>query len=425
MLLNSDLQIFEFFIDSILFVLQFIIVPVAIYLFVISIFGWVKRKEESADNYPPVNRFAIVVAAHNEEKVIGNIVRNLTRLDYPAHLYDIFVIADNCSDNTYKIARENGAIAFERFDDKKRGKGFALEWMFEKIFKMEKHYDAVCVLDADNLVSLNFLKEMNKQLCKGHKVIQGYLDSKNPNDSFIAASYSATFWTNNRIFQLARYYLGLSCVLGGTGFVVSTDLLKEIGWGATSLTEDLEFTIKLVLKGEKVYWSHEAVVYDEKPLTMKQSWRQRKRWMQGQADCACRYFKALLSKAIKEKDIVAFDNAVYVVYPLFVVLGGLVMLGNFLKLLFFTEMSEIFDIKFGYAVIMFLVTTYMGIIFIALEGKLSWKILGYYILYPFYNITWIPIMVQGYIDRNKKEWVHTLHTRALDLSDIRNLGKAG
>jgi len=137
------------------------------------------------------------------------------------------------------------------------------------------------------------------------------------------------------------------------------------------------------------------------------------------------YFKSLLSKAIKEKDIVAFDNAVYVVYPLFVVLGGLVMLGNFLKLLFFTEMSEIFDIKFGYAVIMFLVTTYMGIIFIALEGKLSWKILGYYILYPFYNITWIPIMVQGYIDRNKKEWVHTLHTRALDLSDIRNLGKAG
>ena len=425
MLLNTDLAIIEFYIDALLFGLQFLIVPVAVYLFVISVFGWVKRKEESADNYPPVKRFAFVVAAHNEEKAIGNIVRNLKNLDYPAHLYDIFVVADNCTDNTYEIAKENGAIAFKRFDENKRGKGFALEWMFDKIFKMEKHYDAVCVLDADNLVSLNFLKEMNKQLCKGYKVVQGYLDSKNPKDSFIAASYSAAFWTNNRIFQLARYYLGLSCVLGGTGFVVTTDLLKEIGWGATSLTEDLEFTIKLILKGEKVYWSHEAAVYDEKPLTMKQSWRQRKRWMQGQADCACRYLKALLTKAIKEKDIIAFDNAVYVIYPLFVVLGGVVMFSNFIKLVFFTEISDIFDIRFGFATIMFIVTTYMGLVFVALEGKLTLKLLGYYILYPFYNITWIPIMIQGYIDRNKKEWVHTLHTRALDISDMSKLGKAG
>lgn len=425
MLLNTNFEIIEFYIDAVLFGLQFLIVPVAAYLFVISIFGWVKRKDDSANKYPLVNRFAIVVAAHNEEKVIGNIVRNLASLDYPDHLYDIFVVADNCSDNTYQIAKENGAIAFKRFDDTKKGKGYALEWMFEKIFNMKKQYDAVCVLDADNLVSLNFLKEMNKQLCKGHKVVQGYLDSKNPKDSFIAASYSSAFWTNNRIFQLARYYLGLSCVLGGTGFIVAIDLLKEIGWGATSLTEDLEFTIKLILKGEKVYWSHEAAVYDEKPLTMKQSWRQRKRWMQGQADCACRYLKALFTKAIKEKDIVAFDNAVYVIYPLFVVLGGVVMLGNLLKLVFFTEITDIFDIRFGFATIMFLVTTYMGIIFIALEGKLSLKLLGYYILYPFYNITWIPIMVQGYIDRNKKEWVHTLHTRAMDINDISNLGKAG
>ena len=100
------------------------------------------------------------------------------------------------------------------------------------------------------------------------------------------------------------------------------------------------------------------------------------------------------------------------------------MLGNLVKLMFFTEITEIFDIRFGLAIIMFLVTTYMGIIFVALEGKLSLKLLGYYIFYPFYNITWIPIMVQGYIDRNKKEWVHTLHTRALDIKDLENLRKA-
>ncbi|WP_010680958.1 glycosyltransferase family 2 protein [Acetivibrio cellulolyticus] len=425
MLLGNDFEIFKVIIDKVVFGLQIVIVPVAIYLFIISIFGWVKRKEENADNYSPVKRFALVVAAHNEEKVIGSIVRNLDKLDYPADLYDIFVIADNCSDNTAKIARENGAIAFERFDKNKKGKGFALEWMFDKIFKMEKKYDAVCVLDADNLLSLNFLKEMNKHLCKGHKVIQGYLDSKNPTDSFVAASYSIAFWINSRIFQLARYHLGLSCVLGGTGFVVATDLLKEIGWGATSLTEDLEFTIKLVLKGEKVYWAHEAAVYDEKPLTMKQSWRQRKRWMQGQSDCACRYTKALFSRAIKKRDLVAFDNAIYVIYPLFVVLGGVVMLCNLFKLVLFTDFAQILSMNFALATLVFAVSTYFTVIFLVLEKKLSLKILLYYILYPIYTITWIPIMVQGYIDRDKKEWVHTLHTRALDITDMGKLGKAG
>lgn len=425
MFLDSNLAMLKPIIDAVIFGLQFLIVPTAAYLFVVSMFGWIKRKEESADLYSPVKRFALVVAAHNEENVIGSIVRNLKSLDYPNELYDIFVIADNCTDSTARLARENGAIAFERFDNNKKGKGYALEWMFDKIFKMEKKFDAVCVLDADNLLSLNFLKEMNKHLCKGHKVVQGYLDSKNPKDSYIAASYSIAFWTNNRIFQLARYYLGLSCELAGTGFVVTTDLLKEIGWGATSLTEDLEFTIKLILRGEKVYWAHEAAVFDEKPLTLKQSWKQRKRWMQGQCDCACRYIKPLMTRAIKNRDLVAFDNALYVIYPLFVVLGGVVMLANFLKLVFFTDFTHLFDREFVQASLLFFITTYMGIIFVALEKKLSLKILAYYILYPFYTLTWIPIMIQGFIDRDKKEWVHTLHTRALDISDMGKLGKAG
>lgn len=422
---NYNFAAIKSLLDFFIVALQIVLFPVAAFYFVVSIFGWVKRKEESADNYKPVKRFAMVVAAHNEEKVIGNIVKNLASVDYPKDMYDIFVIADNCTDNTAKIARENGAQAFERFDDYKKGKGFALEWMFDKIFKMEKKYDAVCVFDADNLVSLNFLKEMNKHLCKGHQVIQGYLDSKNPLDSIISCSHSIAYWINNRLFQLARYYLGLSAEIGGTGFTVDIEVLKEIGWGATSLTEDLEFTMKLVLKGKKAYWANNAIVYDEKPLTMAQSWRQRKRWMQGQADCACRYFKKLMTKAVKKRDWVAFDCALYAIYPLIMVMSGFGLILNVIRFLLFTSPSDIVTMDFALSALYFFFLTYYGLIFIILEGKLSLKVVWYFALFPFYSLTWLPIIIQGYIDKDKKEWVHTLHTRALDINQMGKLGKAG
>jgi len=400
---------------------QYSLFPVFIYHFTISIFGWFRRKEEPADKYAPVKRFAVVVAAHNEEKVIGSIVRNMNRMDYPRELYDVYVIADNCTDNTAEIARQNGAEVFERSDRERRGKGYALKWMFDKLFRMDKKYDAVCVFDADNLVSLNFLREMNKHLCMGHKVVQGYLDCKNPTDSLIAGSYSITYWLNNRLFQLARYYLGLNCAIGGTGFVVDMDVLKQTGWNATSLTEDLEFSIKLALKGIRIYWTHEARVYDEKPLTLAQSWSQRKRWMQGQADCACRYFKELLAKALKDRDMVAFDTAMYVIQPMIIVISGMGLMANFLRFLISMDPDSLLTARTLISALLLFVTTYIGIVIIIAEGKFTWKIAGYFLAFPFYNLTWIPIIIQGFMDRDKKEWSHTIHTRAFDIADFKQL----
>jgi len=419
-----DIEMLRPYFNVIIATLQYLLFPLALYHLVISVFGWVKRKDKPASEFKPVNRFAIVIAAHNEERVIGNIVRNLKELNYPKDLYDIFVIADNCDDNTARIARENGAVVYERFNQVKKGKGYALEWMFEKIFRMNKKYDAICVFDADNLVSRNFLLEMNKHLCMGHKVIQGYLDSKNPRDSLVAGSNSITFWINNRLFQLARYYLGLSCAIGGTGFVVSTDLLKDIGWGATSLTEDLEFTVKLVLKGHKVYWSHEAVVYDEKPITMAQSWRQRRRWMQGQADCAERYFKKLLVKAFKDKSLVAFDMALYLIQPVIIVISGMGFIANILRFFLFFNLEDFMKAGSLESGLVMFIVTYISIIVIFAEGKITrknLKIIAYFLVFPLYNLTWIPIIIQGFKDRKKKEWTHTLHTRSMDITELEEL----
>ncbi|WP_125152415.1 glycosyltransferase family 2 protein [Clostridium rectalis] len=455
-------------------IFQLAVFSITMYYLILSLFGLYKKDDKLSQKYLPTKKFALLVAAHNEETVISNIIESLQSLDYPKELYEIFVIADNCTDNTAKIARKCGANVFERNVPDKRGKGYALEWMFSNIFNMEGKYDSIAIFDADNLVSKNFLNEMNAKLCEGYKVVQGYIDSKNPNDSWITQSYSISFWTANRLFQLARANLGLSNQIGGTGFCMDTEILKQLGWGATCLTEDLEFTCKLVLNGHKVGWAHHAIVYDEKPLTLKQSWKQRKRWMQGFSDVASRFFFKLLKKAIKTRNFTTLDCALYTVQPFVTLLLGvsavLTLIQNnsrhglnifVINYLFAPAIWKIFSILqflftpfimvierklskklfslftiyslnivvlsyiFGdtpkFKEILFGNIIYISIFLLFLlivDRKHSFKIFIWYLLYGLYTLTWIPITVQGIIDKNKKEWSHTKHTRKISIQEV-------
>lgn len=411
-------------INSILFsvtqLIQVIIFIAGCYFFGISIFGWLKRREKSLGEYLPQKKFAIIVAAHNEEKVIAHIVDSLYKQNYPSNLYDVFVIADNCTDNTAKIAQEHGAKVYERNNQTAKGKGHALEWMFAKIFSMPQKYDAISVFDADNLVTSNYLLEMNKGLLSGHKVVQGYIDSKNPFDSWITCSYSIAFWLSNRIFQLPRYYLGLSCGLCGTGFCIDTQVLKDIGWGATCLTEDLEFTMKLALSNMKVAWAHNAIVYDEKPLSLKQSWNQRKRWMQGHADCAGRFLKPLFTKAFKENSLIAFDCAVYLFQPIRLIFIGLITIMMWIQTVYpqspFFNLKYVFPTNVWYA---FVILQFLyGPLVVLSEKRFNIKALLGFIIYPIYCLTWIPITIQGFLSKNNKDWDHTHHSREISITEI-------
>ncbi|MDY5913188.1 MAG: glycosyltransferase family 2 protein [Inconstantimicrobium porci] len=452
-------------------VFQLIVFALTLYSIVLGIIGLFRKKEKK--NYTPTKKFACIVAAHNEEVVIANCVDSLKQLNYPRDMYDIFVIADNCTDNTADIARKHGARVFERFNKEKRGKGYALEWMFDKLFKMDEGFDAITIFDADNVVDKNFLKEMNSKMLDGFKVVQGYLDSKNPNDSWITQSYSMAFWSQNRAFQLSRSNLGLSNQIGGTGFVIDIDILKKLGWGATCLTEDLEFTCKLVLHGEQVGWAHDAIIYDEKPLKLKQSWNQRKRWMQGFTDVASRYFFKLLKKGIKERNFKTIDCALYVLQPVTTLLLGvsliLTLIQNNSKGMNIFVINYLFNDEVWrlFCMFQFILTPLYLIVDRKMSKKMFWTIVIYstnlivlpwlltgeqnlmvilganavftigfmliagilegkngvmyffrFLLYSLYTLTWIPITIQGMLDKNNKEWNHTQHVRQIEICDV-------
>ncbi len=399
--------------------IQIFVLVSGCYFFAISVAGWGWRKKKQAE-CDPCKKFALVIAAHNEELVIGHVIDSLLNQNYPRELYDIFVAADNCTDKTAAVARKHGAFVYKRYNTEKTGKGHALEWIFKIIEEADNQYDVISVFDADNLVSSNYLYEMNRQLCKGYQVVQGYINSKNPFDSWITFSYSIAFWLSNRTFQLPRFNLGLSCGLCGTGFCVDVSVLKKIGWGATCLTEDLEFTMKLAMNGMKVAWSHDAIVYDEKPLTLKQSWRQRKRWMQGHADCAGRYLIPLLKKAFKEGNLATFDCAVYLFQPIRFLFIGLISVMLWVQS--FYPQAPFFTLQYAFPATVWYLYVVLQFIYgplvVLCENKLDLRVLLGFLIYPFYCLTWVPITIQGFLSKDNKTWNHTMHTREITIEDL-------
>ena len=248
------------------------------------------------------HRFAVVVSARNESSVIGNLINSIKSQNYPSELVDVFVIADNCTDNTAEVARDAGAIVYERFNKQQVGKGYALDWMFKIIQSdhADKNYEGYIIFDADNILDPNYIKEMNKVFDNGYRIITSYRNSKNYDTNWITAGYSLWFLREARYLNNARMQLGTSCAISGTGFLVSAEVIRENGgWIHHLLTEDIEFTTDSIIKGEKIGYCANAVLYDEQPTLFSQSYTQRLRWAKGFYQVFKNYGAKLVKGAFK------------------------------------------------------------------------------------------------------------------------------
>lgn len=403
--------------DLIMIPLQLLIVFFTIYYFVISWFGLFGKMKETKQ-FPETKSFALIVCAHNEQQVIAQLVENLKNLHYSRDLYDIFVVADNCQDRTAEVARKAGAIVYERFSETGKGKGFAMDWMFRRLFGLNRQYDGVCIFDADNLVHPDFLKIMNNRLCSGERLIQGYLDVKNPEDSWVSGMFSISFWIVNHVWHLAKYNLGLSCVLGGTGMCIDAQILKRYGWGATCLTEDMEFTMKALMENIPTTWAHDAVIYDEKPLTFKAAWNQRKRWAQGHFDVANRYIPKMLRKGITERNITVLDGMINLIQPYFLLVSTAFVICTYIYTFVPFYTNILYDVLPIQVWQIIGIGQYIFPVAVLLKIRASLKSWLYLLIYPVFIYSWIPITFLGWLHRNEHEWNHTLHTRSISFSDV-------
>ena len=274
-----------------------------VYFGAIGVLGTLRRRKSSITAQPQ-KRIAALIPARNEESVIPHLIQSLKRQDYPAQLYDIYVIPNNCTDGTEAAARRAGAQII-RCDVPVHSKGEVLNVAFRQLDA--SGYDAYCIFDADNLVAPGFLRAVNQALLDGCDIAQGYRDSKNPDSSWIAGCVSMFYWMMSRFYNSARNALGMSAALNGTGFMVSADLIRRQGFDTVSLTEDLEYTAQCAINDVKIGWMEHAVIYDEQPIRMVDSYRQRRRWSAGTVQCLRRYGKTLLRRAVTERSLACLD----------------------------------------------------------------------------------------------------------------------
>ena len=285
-----------------------------------------KHKNELAisSDIPWFAHIAILTPAHNEIAVLGKMLESLAALEYPKDHFDVYVVADNCTDTTAELARTTGWVhVYERSDQNKRGKGFALNWLMQKLHEDHLFFDAYIILDADSVVYPNFLEEMNKGLAQGAQALQAQNNVLNITDSPSTALRWLALTLMNHVRPLGRNGLGCSSTLTGNGMCLSHALLERYPWHSFSLAEDYQYYLNLVKHGEKVRYMPDAIVRSEMPSTFEQMRTQDIRWESpDKSQPAWKTSWQLLKLGIKKRDFVRIEAIAELLTPPFSYLIG-------------------------------------------------------------------------------------------------------
>ena len=372
-------------------------------------------------------RVAVLIAARNEQAVIGELIDSIRAQDYPQHLIDIVVGADNCSDRTAEIARERGARVFERQDTEHVGKGYVLNFLLHKLRSLGLSYDAYIVLDADNILDPGFIAAMCGCAEQGHDIVTCYRNSKNYGDNWISAGIGLWFLRESRYLNGARAAVGSSCAVSGTGFLFTRKILERCGgWHFFLLTEDIEFTIDNVTDGIKIGYCPDAVTYDEQPVTFKQSWRQRMRWSRGYMQVFARYGGRLL-RGMLHGSFSCYDMAMSIMPA--AILTGLSIVVNIgaaiANLVGGGDWATL-----GAAVWQTFVGLYFTLFAVGAITTLSeWKFIRctaakkllYAFTFPLFMLTFVPICIAAMF--KNPGWQPIVHTRTMESTEVQDMKK--
>ena len=411
------------FVKSLNFAIVILFTLLYFYQGIYIVVGLVRRRWTDRHQPKKLHRFAAIVSARNEEAVIGELLESLRKQNYPQELLDLYVVADNCTDHTAAAARQAGAFVYERFDQKRRGKGYAMDYLFRRLKEEGKDvYDGYFVFDADNLVDPNFVSEMDRTFDRGYDAVTCYRNSKNFGSNWISAGYSIWFLREARFLNFPRTLLGTNCHVSGTGFLVSAQVIRDNGgWPFHLLTEDIQFSVDCAIKGRRIGYCDRAVVYDEQPTTFRQSWDQRLRWSKGFYQVDRKYALPLLRGCLRggRRGLSCYDMFATVAPGM--LLTVLIILFNAVILAAcFTQphymARRIVDVTLGF-IASDLWNFYVGLLAYGMITVVSeWRRIdatpmqkiGYVFTFPIFMFTYIPISVVALVRR--VEWKPIYHT---------------
>ena len=390
--------------DSFFWVSGVLLLLVMVYLWFLAVASLLPEKKRPTVHVPRT-RFAVLIPAHNEADLINFTLDSTHVLDYPTDLFAIFIIADNCTDQTAGLARSKGSTVLERHDETRKGKGYALSWAFEHLKETGRFddFDAFVIIDADTIFDSRFLKAMDIRMRRGEQAIQGYYDVLNPDGSPMASLSYLGFALNRNLKYVGRTKLGWPSNLLGNGMCFSKEVIGRFGWYATSIVEDMEYAVMLALHGVRVSFAPEALVFAEIPETFGQSRIQRSRWDIGRFQVRNRYVGRLVKAAVRTRDMGYLDTAMELIIPpfsIFVVLC-FCLFGLFLACLL-SEFDALARLWF---------TVIIALMFYIMLGlstaKADWKIYANLVYAPFFLFWRVTTIFWGYIHKIGGRWIKT------------------
>lgn len=351
-------------------------------------------------------KFACVIPAHNEERNIAKTVSSLRSVEYPRGLFHVIVIADNCTDDTASVAWHAGAMVLERSDMVKRGKGQALQWAFDQLLKSPVQYEGFVVIDADSVVSKNFLQVMNWYLEQGYGSIQS-ADLVAPNPGAWSSEVSRISLTlYNYVRPLGRKLLKCSAGLRGNGMCFSAETLRNVPWQAHSLTEDLEYGLILLERGISTIFAPETRVLATMPAKSKNAESQRTRWEGGRLPIVKKYTPVLLASAVKEWSWKKADALIDLLTPAFVNMVAVVLIVLSTKYVG----ENIFGVRTDISMQVWGVLFFISVLYVLIglvAAKADFAMCKAILYFPIYLLWKIRLYSKLLLSGITKEWIRT------------------
>ena len=351
------------------------------------------------------SKIIILIPAHNEELTITKTIKSCVSLDYPKDKYDIYVILDNCDDDTKQIVIDNKINYLERISPDKRGKGYALEWAFVEL--NDAGHDGVLIVDADCELSGNSLLAIDNYLASGYQALQLNDISSNPDASSLSYILSVGNFIENEYFSYPKNILKLAVQCRGTGMVFAKTLLKNFPWDANTITEDMEYSIKLSRANVRVCFIREAYVKSEFPDTNRKFMIQRTRWAEGNLSFSKSNAFELMKEGIKSRKKLIFDSGLtlYLISKplvLLLVFGSLIM--SFMASCFFSDFL-LYDLFIMNVFIAILLLGYFlsAIAFYGLNEARLRKLFSV----PLVLLSLLKVSLRGLKNRSDSEWQKT------------------
>ena len=269
------------------------------------------------------NKICVVIPAHNEEDVIYDTVKDLfINQDYPHNLFDVYVIADNCTDKTAELAKKAGAIVFTHIDNnpKHHMVGYALKYGLKELLKIDevKHYDFMIRLDADNHINKEFFNLMNDAYNSGAKIARPYESALNMTQNSFTKACGLYYIFDSRCSSRVRERLHLDAHVNGPGSLTDFDIIRKIGgYDTTTMCEDTEFNWKRMFEKVKCHYVEDAVVYEDLPSTLKDTYYRNKRLGAGNTRLFFKYTPKLWFYTFKNLNLSFIENwLTYIFIPI-------------------------------------------------------------------------------------------------------------